>query len=145
MHNTFKGIYLKSRPASGTGEIRDILYQNITMYNPTQWAIWIGPQQAVFHDSCSLLWPEDPLSKCYVPDNMDWKNITLRDVKIFSPRMSPGVILGNASNPMQDVVFDGVIVTNPGEHPWGKDFYKCTGVRNASAVGQTSPKPPCFN
>jgi hypothetical protein len=145
MHDTFKGIYMKSRPGEGTGEIRDVLYQNITMYNPTQWAIWIGPQQAGYSNACSLLWPEDPFSKCFVPPNMDWNNITLRDIFIYSPKTSPGVILGNTTNPMSNIVFDNVVVTNPGSYPWGNDFYKCDGVANATATGVTSPKPPCFN
>eukprot|EP00730_Choanoeca_flexa_P000983 TRINITY_DN10428_c0_g1_i1.p1 TRINITY_DN10428_c0_g1~~TRINITY_DN10428_c0_g1_i1.p1 ORF type:complete len:431 (+),score=90.49 TRINITY_DN10428_c0_g1_i1:1228-2520(+) len=144
MHNTFKGIYMKSRPEEGTGEIRDVLYQNITIYNPTQWAIWIGPQQAGYKDACSLLWPEDPFSSCYVPSNMDWDNIVLKDVTIHSPKTSPGVILGNSTNPMRGLVFDNVVVTNPGSYPWGKDYYKCKGVVNASALHGTQPKPPCF-
>lgn len=42
MANTFKGIYIKSRPGDSgnpleTAEISDVLYQNITILNPTQW------------------------------------------------------------------------------------------------------------
>jgi polygalacturonase len=33
MHNTFKGIYLKSRPSTGTAEISNILYEDITIQN----------------------------------------------------------------------------------------------------------------
>ena len=46
MPNSYKGLYLKSRPGGGTGEITDVLYERITINSPTQWAIWIGPQQA---------------------------------------------------------------------------------------------------
>lgn len=35
MPRTFKGIYMKSRPGTGTAEITDVFYQNITMYKPT--------------------------------------------------------------------------------------------------------------
>ena len=44
MPNTFKGLYMKSRPmgAGETGSITDVLYENIEIINPTQWAIWIG-------------------------------------------------------------------------------------------------------
>eukprot|EP00043_Microstomoeca_roanoka_P003609 m.44775 g.44775 ORF g.44775 m.44775 type:complete len:440 (+) comp12130_c0_seq1:309-1628(+) len=146
MHNTFKGIYMKSRPEAepATGEITDVLYQNITIYNPTQWAIWIGPQQAGYQGACSLLWPADPLSKCPVPSNMLFRNITLRDVLIFDPVMSPGVILGNTSYPMLDITFDNVKVTNPGVYPWGDRYYDCSGVANSTAIGGTNPIPPCF-
>jgi polygalacturonase len=37
MPNTFKGLYLKSRPHTGTSEISNILYENITITNPSQW------------------------------------------------------------------------------------------------------------
>ena len=50
MKNTVKGIYLKTRwrdePAVGmTASITDIYYQNITITQPEQFAIWIGPAQ----------------------------------------------------------------------------------------------------
>eukprot|EP00056_Hartaetosiga_gracilis_P006791 m.100842 g.100842 ORF g.100842 m.100842 type:complete len:448 (-) comp12559_c0_seq1:1399-2742(-) len=148
MHNTFKGIYMKSRPSgtsTSTGEITDVLYHNITIYNPTQWAIWIGPQQAGYGGACSLLWPEDPLSKCPVPENMTWKNITLSDVTVHNPMYSPGVIMGNDTNPMLDVTFSNVKVTNAGSYPWGDKYYYCSNVKNGKATHNTDPIPPCFN
>ena len=66
-----------------------------------------------------------------------------RDVRIDNPKGSPGVVMGNASNPI-DVTFDGVVVTNPGADPWGDDYYSCWGA-NGSAIGGTWPVPPCFN
>ncbi|CAF4413251.1 unnamed protein product, partial [Adineta steineri] len=62
MYNTFKGIYLKSRPGAlgHTGEITNVTYQNILINNASQWSIWIGPQQAGYKDACSLLWPFVP-------------------------------------------------------------------------------------
>ncbi|CAF3737708.1 unnamed protein product [Rotaria sordida] len=71
MYNTFKGIYLKSRPGNeiDTGEISDILYENIQIYNASQWAIWIGPQQAGFKGACSLLWPYIPEVACPIPSD----------------------------------------------------------------------------
>ena len=146
MVNTVKGIYLKSRPSGpgkNSGEITNVTYQNITIITPTQWAIWIGPQQAIYEDACSLLWPEDPFAKCPIPSDIIWTNIVLRDIRIISPKMSPGVILGNSTNPMRGVVFDNVVVTNPGENPWGDKFYACEGTEGV-ATGTTSPVPPCF-
>lgn len=43
MHNTYKGIYMKFRAGDNPGLIEDVLYENITIDNPEQWAIWIGP------------------------------------------------------------------------------------------------------
>lgn len=45
---------------------------------------------------------------------MSWNNILLKDVYIKNPSYSPGVILGNSTNPMDNIVFDNVIVENPG-------------------------------
>merc|ERR550517_1019632 len=57
--------------------------------------------------------------------------------------MSPGVLIGNLTNPMQNVTFDNVVVNNPSDSPWGKDYYACWGV-DGTAVN-TNPVPPCFN
>ena len=35
------------------------------------------------------------------------------------------VIIGNSSNPIRGLVFDSVVVENPGSKPWGDDFYFC--------------------
>jgi len=143
MYHTWKGIYVKSAPGSGTGSISDVLYENITMDGPTGWSIWIGPQQAGYHDQCSLTWPRNPFANCPVNPNVSVENITLRNVLINSPKESPGVILGNDTNPMQNIVFDNVVVTNPGSRPWGKQYYKCEGVRNFTAIHGTDPAPTC--
>lgn len=104
MHNTYKGIYTKFR---GDGLIRDVLYEDIVMDAPEQWAIWVGPAQQ--SDSidlcaahpCSICWPTDPFSKCNPPANATYQNITLRNIAINSPKQWPGVILANAASPME--------------------------------------------
>ena len=40
----FKAIYIKTNPGEGTGEIKNILYENITIDTPIWWGIYIGPQ-----------------------------------------------------------------------------------------------------
>jgi hypothetical protein len=50
LYQSYKGIYLKFRSIDEAhhGTIEDILFSNITLESPEQWAIWIGPaQQAV--------------------------------------------------------------------------------------------------
>ena len=45
---------------------------------------------------------------------------------------------------MQNVVFDNVVVTNPGAHPFGDLFYQpCDGI-DGTATGTTTPIPLCF-
>merc|ERR1711907_719663 len=124
----------------------DVLYTNITIVHPTQWAIWIGPQQAGYRGACSLLWPElEPIAKCPSPAEITFRNITLRDVLVIDPNTSPGVILGNSTNPMLNLTFDNVTVVKPGEYPWGHDYYDCKGVLHGKAVSGTWPVPPCFD
>ena len=119
------------------------------MIKPIQWPIWIGPaQQAISanpcHASpCSLCWLTTPFAQCNVPVST-MANITLRDIYIKQPQMSPGVLLGNETSPMRDVMFDNVVVDAPGDSPWGDAYYKCEHVTRGVATGATWPVPPCF-
>ena len=147
MPNTFKGIYIKSRPSreGETGEITDILYQNITIIEPNQWAIWIGPQQAIYDNACSISWPFWKNSICPIPEEITFSNITLKDIFIESPRLSAGVLMGNDQNPMSNLLFDNVEVNNPSGRPWKEDGYgECVGVKNGYYRGRTWPVPKCF-
>eukprot|EP01087_Luapelamoeba_hula_P012826 TRINITY_DN3621_c0_g1_i1.p1 TRINITY_DN3621_c0_g1~~TRINITY_DN3621_c0_g1_i1.p1 ORF type:complete len:437 (-),score=46.54 TRINITY_DN3621_c0_g1_i1:15-1325(-) len=149
MPNTFKGIYLKFR---GNGLIEDVLYQNITILQPEQWAIWIGPaQQADSSDPCaahpcSLCWPDIPFTECNMPSNATYRNVTLRDVTVYSVRddvsSSPGVIIGSRNQPMRDIIFDNVVVKGYGEH--SSRYYACENVTGGVAKGNTYPVPSCF-
>ena len=148
MLNTFKGIYMKTRwndkaPIGPAASISDIYYENITMYAPEQYAIWIGPAQQT-GQPCSLGWNIAVRPECRMSGYQTWSNIVLKDVTIYNPKNSPGVLFGNTSNPIQGLVFDNVVVVNPGSNPWGDDFYQpCTGI-NGIARGKTNPIPPCF-
>jgi hypothetical protein len=50
--------------------------------------------------------------------------------------------MGNDDFPMKNIVFDNVKVTNPGDKPWGIDYY-CENVEG-KATGGTWPVPHCF-
>jgi hypothetical protein len=58
--------------------------------------------------------------------------------------MSPGVILSAEDAPMEGIVFDNVVFNNPGDTPWGEDYYNCGGVKTGVATGSTWPVPACF-
>ena len=153
MQRTYKGIYIKSAsravppPASYTAEITNILYENVTMEEPEQVPIWIGPAQELdSSNACSLLWPMDPWAKCPAPlPNVRFTNITLRNITINNPKQSPGVVFGSENTPMDNVVFDHVVVTpnSASKRPWKSTYYYCKGV-NGVAKGGTTPVPPCF-
>jgi len=151
MHHTSKGIYMKFR---GGGLVTDVLYENIVIDQPEQWAIWIGPAQqcdgchltdlcSTDGGPCSLCWPKLPGSQCNAPDGALFANITLRNITINSPKQSAGVLIANVSTPMQNITFDNVVVNNMPKQPWGDGGYYCKNV-NGVATGTTSPVPPCF-
>jgi hypothetical protein len=48
LYKTYKGIYMKFRhdqDRDTPGLVENVLFENITMYEPEQWGIWIGPAQ----------------------------------------------------------------------------------------------------
>ena len=108
--------YIKSNPSCDGQKvaiIEDILFEDVRIESPRWWAIWIGPQQQhepgqAIGEKCALTFPID--KHCPTQACVSFRNITLRDVLISKPWLSPGVILGNASNPMQGLVFDNVKV-----------------------------------
>ena len=68
-------------------------------------------------------------SQCPTQGCSDFVNITLRDVRIVEPLMSPGAILGNSTNPMENIVFDGVVVEGGGGRwPWREDTFPHKGT-----------------
>ena len=124
MPGTGKGVYIKSNPGCDknitvSGEISNIVYEDINITNPFWWPIWIGPQQQNEPDwtpdqrkrSCSLFYPF--VENCPVPGCVTFENITLRRINISDSVLSPGVILGNNTNPMKNIVLDSVHVTRP--------------------------------
>jgi len=146
MPRTFKGIYMKTRwndgaPIGDEASITDVFYYNITMDRPQQYPIWIGPAQQT-GQPCNLAWPQVEKAQCIMSGYQTWKNIVLRDIFINNPDNSPGVLMGNSSNPMTNVVFDNVVVTRPGEKPFGPNYY-CDGVLG-TVTGHTYPVPSCF-
>lgn len=147
MPNSYKGIYLKFR--SDGGLIEDVTFENIVIDSPSQWPIWIGPAQQ--SDSrrlcaahpCSICWPELPSSECNAPLSQ-YRNILLKNITVNNSKKSPGVIIGNPDMQMENIVFDDVVFNNPGEKPWGDDYFTCEGVSSGVALGNTWPVPPCF-
>ena len=119
VYNSFKGIYMKTRwsddgPVGEAASISNVLYENILITAPEQWGIWMGPAQQT-GQPCGIPWPYGPHSECLMSGYQTWSNITLRDILITESRKSPGMLMGNVSNPMTNVVFDNVVVLEPGE------------------------------
>lgn len=114
MQRPFKGIYIKTNPGnSGNGIIKDILYENITMYKPIWWAIYLGPQQQKQPDrggpGC-MLYPFDPHGTCETQPRINISDVTLKNVKITDSLLFPIIMRCNKTNPCHDIVFDNVHV-----------------------------------
>ena len=117
-----KGVYVKSNAnpcddqGISTSTLSNILFENVHVYRPAWWSVWVGPQQqSEPHEpdansgKCSLAYPLVP--HCPTQACAFFRNITLKDVVVEDPLLSPGVLLGNTSNPMQ-VHFDNVTVVS---------------------------------
>ena len=151
MHHTHKGIYMKFR---GAGNIANVLYENIIIDEPEQFAVWIGPAQqcdgctatnvcSTDGGPCSLCWPTVPGTKCKAPAGGQYTNITLRNITINNPKKSAGVLLANETSPMVNLLLDNVVVNNPASSPFGDEHYYCKNVQG-KATGTTSPVPKCL-
>lgn len=119
-------------------------YEDIEISDPLWWPVWIGPQQqqepgSALARKCSLFFPLD--DRCPTQGCSTFTNIVLKNIKITNPVLSPGVILGNSTNPMKNIVFDGVVVENPGTFPYQKN-YLCE-YADVQVSGGTTPVPSC--
>jgi hypothetical protein len=148
MPGSGKGIYVKSNPScdspTSRATISDIVFEDFVIDNPRWWAIWIGPQQQhepheALGDKCALTYPINP--HCPTQGCVDFRNILLKNIVIISPWLSPGVLLGNSSNPMKGIVFDNVTVHNASAFPFGPD-YRCENV--VGCARNSFPVPSCL-
>lgn len=143
-HEALKAVYIKSNPGDvGTGLIENIMYSNINVVSSVWYPIWIGPQQQKQPGSagkgCSFTFPLKG-SKCQPHPLVTIRNITLRDCNFSGGTTLPGVILGNATNPIS-VSFENVV--NKPLSTWGiQPNYYCSGA-NIQVSGFTQPTPTC--
>ena len=90
-YHPFKAVYVKNNPGITTsmlpgsgGEISNILYDNLEIFSPIWWAIYIGPQQqkqpathgGYAGPGCLLY----PLTPCETNNLVSIDDITLRNI-----------------------------------------------------------------
>jgi len=163
MPATGKGIYIKSNHAdcngNETSQISNIRYEDIHIIEPLWWAVWIGPQaqhepHQSLHGACPLDYPLEN-SVCPTQGCATFENITLKDVFIDNPLISPGVILGNASNPIKNLQFENVTMKVPlknmfyhGRLPFHESHFPYAGkFQCENAIGTCKdchPVPECL-
>jgi hypothetical protein len=145
-----KGIYIKSNrnpctDPTQSSQLSNLLFEDFLITRPIWWAIWIGPQQQHqphedLAGNCALAYPV--VDSCPSPACADFRNITLKDIVIDRPLLSPGVLMGNESNPMLGVVFNNVTVKgDTGMWPFNSTY----SVRDVVGTSINSePVPPSF-
>uniref|UniRef100_A0A7S2H2Y6 Uncharacterized protein n=1 Tax=Octactis speculum TaxID=3111310 RepID=A0A7S2H2Y6_9STRA len=144
MPGTGKGIYVKSNPdCDGDdgevkfGEISNLVFEDVTITRPLWWPIWVGPQQQHepgmdLANKCSLIYPIRDW--CPTQGCVDFRDIIIRDVIIDSPLLSPGVFMGNSSNPMTGFVFENVTVIDAPSWPFEGFFCENTEVTSIDSI-----------
>mmetsp|Transcript_2305 Transcript_2305/g.3533 ORF Transcript_2305/g.3533 Transcript_2305/m.3533 type:complete len:584 (+) Transcript_2305:61-1812(+) len=163
MPGTGKGIYIKSNKSNCNGNvsssITNIVYDDVYIKQPVWWPIWIGPQQQhephnALGGDCALDYPIGSIT-CPTQGCSTFENITLRNIVIEDPLLSPGVILGNSSNPMKNIAFENVTMTVPykyylthGRLPFHTKWFPFTGRYKCQHTQGTckdcNPVPDCF-
>eukprot|EP00621_Florenciella_sp_RCC1693_P002210 CAMPEP_0182537230 /NCGR_PEP_ID=MMETSP1323-20130603/21562_1 /TAXON_ID=236787 /ORGANISM="Florenciella parvula, Strain RCC1693" /LENGTH=364 /DNA_ID=CAMNT_0024747579 /DNA_START=12 /DNA_END=1106 /DNA_ORIENTATION=- len=150
----FKAVYVKTGTRQyGSASVRNITWENLMISEPLWFAVYIGPQQTLFETEgargCSLY----PVTStdCETNALVTISDLTLRNVHStggFNP--IPGVLRGNASNPIRGIHFEDVSIksreeeTYLNESEWAvdKDFV-CENVVDSTAV-LAYPAPWCF-
>ena len=136
--NPLKAVYIKTNPGEvGTGSVDSITYRNLVIDGALWYPIWIGPQQMVGF-GCSFTYPI--AGACPTHPRITISNVLLIDVTSTGGLLLPGVLLGNATNPVRNLTF--VRVHNQGGFIVRKD-YVCEGVLG-NAI-DSSPAPSCFH
>jgi hypothetical protein len=101
MPGTGKGIYVKSNGNDclngKTSSLTNLLFEDFVITDPFWYAVWIGPQQQQEPGSelgldCALQYPLAG-SQCPTQGCSDFENITLKNVLIENPKLSPGAIM----------------------------------------------------
>jgi hypothetical protein len=126
------------------------------MFSPFWWPIWIGPQQQHEPNSkiglkCPLLYPLPGSRRCPTQGCVIFENIALRNIKIYDPVLSPGVILGNSTNPIRNLTIENLHVhekTWKGKWPFHEKRYPFQGrfkcVNTEGTCKNCHPPPGCL-
>lgn len=155
------GIYVKSDWGvgchNGTGQISNIVYDDVKLYQPFWWAIWVGPQQqhqphSTLNSHCALTWPIEP--HCPVAGCVAIENITFRNIAVYQPLISPAVIMGNTTYPIKNIsiydfnvheskkkILHGKWPFHEKSYPWHGRF-KCQDAEGT--YSNTRPIPSCL-
>lgn len=109
-HYPIKAVYVKTNPGSGSGEIQNITYENLTINFPIWWNIYIGPQQQKQPGGAGPGCMFYPLGGCETQPLIDMDNVVLRNITSTGGLLPPGIIRCNETNPCTGFEFTDVQV-----------------------------------
>ena len=158
MRNTIKGIYLKFNGDANNipgGSITNILYEDITIIEPVQYPIWIGPAQQADNinicaaNPCSLCWPYlKPFAECNVPMYGNYTNITLKDIFVNNSKHTQVFFMGSIKHEIKNLTLNNVqfnskskyFCENVGEiHVFNSSFTKCSSTNYITLTKELNP------
>ena len=112
----FKVVYVKSNSGDdpeGDAIIENVTFEDITATRSILWPVYVGPQQQKEPDGRGDgVWPDpQPL--------VTMRAIGVRRVRAVGSLLpSPGVLRGNATNPIGPLVLEDINVTTERSRPW---------------------------
>ena len=136
-----KAIYVKTNPGHGSGEISNILYENIVMTDPVWWAIYIGPQQQkqpTGDGPGCMFYPF--IAECHTQPLINMFNITIRNLTSTGGLFTPGIIRCNENNPCYGFKFENVHMKG-----WYSDYDLGFITENVQGVSINSYPDPGFS
>lgn len=105
-----KAVYVKTNPGQGTGEIVNVVYEDIEIHNPVWWGIYIGPQQMQEPDGRGPGCMTYPFGGCETQPAIDVRNITIRRLNSYGGFLPPGIIRCNETNPCTGINLEDIKV-----------------------------------
>lgn len=119
-HYPFKAIYVKTNPVhesnhgNESGEIANIVYENIKINYPIWWGVYIGPQQQHQPGGAGPGCMFYPINKnCETDPLVPIDNITLTNVTSHGSILPAGIIRCNSTRPCTGFKFNNVQLKSP--------------------------------
>jgi hypothetical protein len=142
----FKAVYVTTNPVSvpprkESGEITNILYENLRIWHPIWWGIYIGPQQQKQPTGEGPGCMTYPLNKhCDTDPLVPMTNITLRNVTSTGGLLPAGIIRCNSTRPCTGFHFEDVNVSQPFWDLIGKGGYITEYIEGTAIRSTPDPK-----
>jgi len=137
-YQPLKFIYVKTGNIDDANDteaiIEDIMYQNMTAYNPVMWTIYIGPQQQNEPDGTGQGFFPIPSTNPYV---------TIKNIYIENSNYHSGLLMCNESNPCKNIKFINMTVKS--KNIFNNNKYKCSNLGTLYGRYDNNTSPSLLN